>query len=75
MFDVWLSMISGHGANPISFNKKKIKIERPEHLLTPHPPKSNNISFLPYPPTPQSRRHMCIKPYVNDLGHESINFL
>ena len=29
-------MISGHGTNPIFFNKKK-KIGRPEHLLTPHP--------------------------------------
>ena len=30
-------MMCGHGANPIFFNKK-IKIERPEHSLTPHPP-------------------------------------
>ena len=28
---------------------KKIKIGRPE-LLLPHPPTSDNISFLPYPP-------------------------
>ena len=27
-------MMSGHDANPISFNKK-IKIERPENTLTP----------------------------------------
>ena len=27
-------MMSGHGANPIFFNKK-IKIGRPEHSLTP----------------------------------------
>ena len=61
--------MSGHGANPIFFNKK-IKIGRPEHSLTPHPPTSNNLSFLPYPPpTPphpppprQSGRHMCITP-------------
>ena len=26
---------------------KKIKIERPEHSLTPHLPPSDNISFLP----------------------------
>ena len=26
--------MSGHGANPINFDKK-IKIGRPEHLLTP----------------------------------------
>ena len=43
--------MSGHGANPIFFNKK-IKIGRPENSLTPHPPTSNNISFLPYPPPP-----------------------
>ena len=28
---------------------KKIKIGRPEYLLTPHPPTSDNISFLPFP--------------------------
>ena len=41
-------MISGHGANPIFFNKK-IKIGRPEHSLAPHPPSFDTISFLPYP--------------------------
>ena len=30
-------MMSGHGENPIFFNKK-IKIGRPEHSLTLHPP-------------------------------------
>ena len=30
-------MMSGHGANPIFFNKK-IKIGCPEHLLTPNSP-------------------------------------
>ena len=29
-------MISGHGPNPIFFNKK-IKIRRPEHLQSPTP--------------------------------------
>ena len=29
--------MSGHGGNPIFFNKK-IKIGRPEDSLTPHPP-------------------------------------
>ena len=39
-------MMSGHGGNPIFFNKK-IKIGRPEHSLTaPHPPTSDSISFL-----------------------------
>ena len=50
---------------------KKIKIGRPEHLLTPspHSPTSDNISVLPYhplPPSPhphQSGRHMCITPH------------
>ena len=34
--NVWLSMISGHGANPIFFNKK-IKIGHPEHSLHHNP--------------------------------------
>ena len=38
-------MMSGHGGNPIFFDKK-IKIGRPEHSLTLHPPKSDDISFL-----------------------------
>ena len=37
-------MMSGHGANTIFFNKKKIG--RPEHLLTPRRPTSNNILIL-----------------------------
>ena len=36
--NVWLSMMLGHGANPIFFNNKKIKIGRPEHFLTPPTP-------------------------------------
>ena len=57
-------MLSGHGANPIFFNKKREKIAHPEHSITPHPPTSKNISFLLYTshPTPQSERHMCIIP-------------
>ena len=31
---------------------KKIKIGRLEHLLNPHPPTSDNISFLTYPSSP-----------------------
>ena len=34
--NVWLSMMSSHGADPVFFNEK-IKIGRPEHLLTPTP--------------------------------------
>ena len=40
--------MAGHSPNPIFFNKKKIKIERSEHSLTPYPLMSDNISFLPY---------------------------
>ena len=50
--NVFVSMIFGRGANPIFFNKKVIKITRPEHSLTRHLPTSNNISFLPYPLLP-----------------------
>ena len=46
--------MSGHCANPISFNKKEIKIGRPEYSLTP-PVTSDNISFLPYSPIPSSK--------------------
>ena len=69
-------MMSGHGTNPIFFNKKKIG--RPENSLPP-PPTSDNTSFLPYPPTPtptptpQSGRHMCITPKRNnDLIKRSV---
>ena len=39
-------MMSRHGANPIFFNKEKIKIGHPEYSLLPFPT-SDNISFLP----------------------------
>ena len=66
-------MMSGHGGNPIFFNKK-IEIGCPEHSLTPHPLTSDNILFLPYPPPPpQSRRHMCITPYRRPLVAASEN--
>ena len=58
-------MMSVHGANLIFFNKN-IKIESQEQSLTPYTPTPDNISFLPYLPTPvppQSGRHMCITPY------------
>ena len=54
-------MMSGHGGNPIFFNKK-IKIGHLEHSLTPHSSTFDNISFLPYPPLLQSGSHMCITP-------------
>ena len=59
-------MMSGHGANPIFFNKKN------KALANPQPTTSDDISFLSYhppPPTipPQSGRHMCITPKKNVL--------
>ena len=42
--NVWLSMMSGYGANPIFFNQKNKR--RPEHLLQLHPATFNNISLL-----------------------------
>ena len=50
---------SGHGGNPVFFNKK-IKIGRPEHSLTPTPLRPINLIF-PYTP-PQSGHHTCITP-------------
>ena len=57
-------MMSGHGANLIFFNKKN-KDWTSRALANPHPPTSDNISFLPYPspppPTPFSVGvHICI---------------
>ena len=63
---------------------KKIKIGRPKHSLTPHPPTSDNISFLPYHPPPASPppTHtrlkvdvMCITPKKGEEGvHASLSF-
>ena len=55
-------MMSGHGSNPIFFNKKN-KIGRPEHPLAPSLPLcpiTFHFYFIPLPP--QSGRHMCITP-------------
>ena len=44
----------------------KIKIGRPEHLLTPTPLRPITSHFCLTPPRlpiPQSGRHMCITPY------------
>ena len=54
-------MMSGHGANPIFFNKK-IKIGRPEHLPTFHPSTSDNISLLLYPSPPFKVDVICVSP-------------
>ena len=44
-------MMSGHGANPIFFNKK-IKIGRPELRLTPHLQRLIKSHFCLKPPPP-----------------------
>ena len=49
----------GYGTNPIFLNKK-IKIGRRKHSLTP--PTPNNISFLPYTPTPLKVDVICVSP-------------
>ena len=43
---------------------KKIKIGRPEYLLTPHPRVSDNISFLSYshPPNSLKKDVICVSP-------------
>ena len=48
-------MMSGHGGNPIFFNKKN-KDWTPRTLANHPLPTSDSISFLPYtPPTPPPR--------------------
>ena len=49
--NVWLSLMTGHGANPIFFNKKN-KDWMSRTLPDPPPTMSNNILFLPYPLLP-----------------------
>ena len=64
-------MMSGHGANPFFFNKKKIG--RPEHLLTPHPlhPITHYFYLTLLPCPPESGCHMCITPiYIIEMGGE-----
>ena len=66
-------MMSGHGPNPIFFNKKEIKIGRPEHSLTSNSLRAITSHFCltpnPNPLPPQTGRHMCIIPkYVKLLG-------
>ena len=58
-------MMSGHGGNPIFFNKKKIG--RPEHSLTLHLPRPITSHFCLPPPSqpPLSGCHMCITPYMS----------
>ena len=64
-------MMSGHGANPMFFDKKN-KIERPENLLSPQPLRPITSHFcLTHPTHPQSVRHMCITPYCYKM-HTSV---
>ena len=67
-------MMSGHSVNPIFFNKR-IKIGSPEHLLTPHLPMSDSISFLPYPPTPLKADVICVSPLNQILTTSVVSFL
>ena len=53
--------MSGHGANPSFFDKKKIEL--PEHLLNLHPLRPIISHFCLTPTHLQSVRHMCITPY------------
>ena len=53
----------------IQFYLIKKRIGRPEHSLTPHPSTPNDISFLPYPPTPLKVDVICVSPLnvsIND---------
>ena len=55
-------MMSGHGANPIFFDKE-IKIGRPRHLLIPPPtlrPITSHFCLIHHLAPPQSGRHICI---------------
>ena len=52
--------MSGNGANPILFNKKKDWTFRT--LANPPPPTSDNISFLPYPQPPSKWTSQVITP-------------
>ena len=64
---IWLGIMSGHGPNPIFFNKK-LKIGRPVGPITSH------FFLIPPPPTPSSKwtsyvyRHML---YILQSSHSS----
>ena len=64
-------MMSGHEANSIFFNKE-IMIGRLEHSPTPHPPTSDNISFLPYLPPPLEVDVICVSPLNIQLSRNLI---
>ena len=58
--------MSGHSANPIFLNKKKIKTGRPEYSLSPTHlrPVTSYFCLIHPTPLPQSENHMCITPYL-----------
>ena len=49
--NLWLIMKSGHGANPVFFNKEKLGC--PENPLSPHPlcPITSHFWLTPTPPS------------------------
>ena len=57
-------MMSDHGVNPIFFNKKKKKIRRPEHSLTPIPPRpiTSHFSLIPHP---LKENAICVSPLTS----------
>ena len=63
-------MMSAHGANPIFVNEK-IKIGRPEHLLTPHWITSH--FYLTPHHLPLSGCHLCMAPNINEIFQNIYN--
>ena len=63
--NVWLSMMSDHGANPTFFIKNKDLIFRT--LAYPPPPVSDNTSFLSYPPPHLKVDVICVSPLIKKM--------
>ena len=64
IFNVWLSMISSHGANPIFFKKKKKRLDVQNKANSPHTYDRQYLIFaLPIPPpySPQSSHPTLLK--------------
>ena len=64
-------MMSGHGTNPVFFNKK-IKIGRLEHSLLPSYVRQHLIFALPPPPPTHSSK--CVSSLIGLLIWLSISF-
>ena len=57
--------MSDHGAYPILFDKKtKDWTSRTLATPSPHPHTFDNISFLPYLPTPLKKDAVCVSPLI-----------